>query len=322
MDRIEAMRVFARVAERRSFTLAAEDLGLPRSTVTDAVRHLERRLGVRLLERTTRVVRPTLDGEAYYQRCLRIISDIEDAEAAFSGAKPSGQLRVDLHGTEARHFLIPGLPEFLSRYPELHLHITERHEPLDLLREGYDCIVRAGQLGDSTLISRKLAELERGTFASPDYLARHGTPRRVEDLTHGHRMVGLLAPDSPTVAPFSFDCEGRIHEMTLPSVITITGAETNIASACASLGLVQVPRYRVERELTQGALVEVLPDNPPRPLPVHALYLHTHQLSPRLRVFLDWLSAQYRNTARPVPGGPDKPQRLPGTGPRLTPPCG
>jgi DNA-binding transcriptional LysR family regulator len=294
MDRLDAMRVFARVAERRSFTLAADDLGLPRSTVTDAVRGLERRLGVRLLERTTRIVRPTLDGEAYYRRCRQILSDLEDAEAGFSGTTPAGQLRVDLHGTEARYFLIPGLPDFLARYPAIHLHITERHEALDLLREGYDCIVRAGQLADSALISRKLAELERGTFASPGYLAQVGTPRQVEDLVAGHRMIGLLAPDSPTITPLSFSTAGRSRDLTLPATITVTGADTNVAAACAGLGLVQVPRYRVAAELAQGRLVEVLSDQPPLPLPVHALYLHTHQLSPRLRVFLDWLSGQYR----------------------------
>jgi DNA-binding transcriptional LysR family regulator len=172
MDRFDAMRVFARVAERRSFTLAADDLRLPRSTITDAVKLLEQRLGVRLLQRTTRVVRPTLDGEAFYQRCIRLIADVEDAEASFSGAKPSGLLRVDVHGTQARYFLLPGLPDFLARYPDIRLHLSEMHQPLDPLREGYDCIVRAGELVDSSLIRRKLAELQRGTFASPDYLAR------------------------------------------------------------------------------------------------------------------------------------------------------
>src|ERR1700675_2917588 len=121
MDRFEAMRAFARGVERRSFTLAAQDLGLPRSTVTDAVKQLEARLGVRLLQRTTRHVSSTLDGEAYYQRCLRILSDIEDAESAFAGARPKGMLRVEVQGTLARHFLLPGLPGFLAEYPGIEL---------------------------------------------------------------------------------------------------------------------------------------------------------------------------------------------------------
>src|SRR5260221_8630488 len=136
MDRFDGMRVFPRVVERRSLTLAAEDLGLPRSTVTDAVRQLEARLGVRLLQRTTRHVSPTLDGEAYHRRCLALIADLEDAEAAFGGAKPRGSLRVDVHGTLARHFLLPGLPAFLADYPEIDLFIGEGDRLVDLLREG------------------------------------------------------------------------------------------------------------------------------------------------------------------------------------------
>src|SRR5271168_2787045 len=146
MDRLDAMGVFSRVVERRSFTLAAQDLGLPRSTVTDAVKQLEARLGVRLLRRSTRHVSPTLDGEAYYRRCLNLISDLEDAEAGFTGVKPSGLVRIDVHGTQARHFLLPGLPRFLDTYPDLRLHIGEAHQALDMVRAGFDCILRAGEL--------------------------------------------------------------------------------------------------------------------------------------------------------------------------------
>ena len=138
MERFDTMRVFMRVAERRSFTLAAQDLGLPRSTVTDAVKQLEARLGVRLLERTTRHVTPTLDGEVYRRRCLALIADLEDAEGAFSGAKPKGLLRVDVHGTLARHFVLPRLPAFLAEYPEIELFMSEGERLVDLVREGID----------------------------------------------------------------------------------------------------------------------------------------------------------------------------------------
>src|SRR6476660_7326929 len=151
MDRFDAMRVFTRIVERRSFTKAAEDLGLPRSSVTDAVRGLEARLGVRLLQRTTRQVSPTRDGEAYYRRCVSLIADMEDAEGAFVGAKPSGLIRVDVHGTQARYFLLPGLPRFRTQYPDTRLHFGEAHQPVDITREGFDCILRAGELNDSPL---------------------------------------------------------------------------------------------------------------------------------------------------------------------------
>lgn len=293
MDRFDAMRVFTRIVERRSFTRAADDLGLPRSSVTDAVRGLEGRLGVRLLRRTTRQVSPTLDGEAYYQRCVSLIADLEDAEGAFVGAKPSGLVRVDVHGTQARYFLLPGLPRFREQYPDIKLHFGEAHQPVDMIREGFDCILRAGELSDSPLIKRRLAMLERGTFAGPAYLARFGTPRTPDDL-EGHEMVGRPAPDSTDLVPLAFGVNGKVRRMTLPAMLTVTGPETNIASACLGLGLIQVPRYRVTSELASGALIEVLADFPPPPMPVHVLYSHTRQLSPRVRVFIDWMAEQFR----------------------------
>ncbi|MER9546323.1 LysR family transcriptional regulator [Mesorhizobium sp. M0437] len=298
MDRFDAMRVFTRIVERRSFTKAADDLSLPRSSVTDAVQGLEARLGVRLLQRTTRQVSPTLDGEAYYQRCVSLIADLEDAEGAFVGAKPSGLIRVDVHGTQARHFLLPGLPRFREMYPDIRLHFSEAHQPVDLIREGFDCILRAGELADSALIRRRLAILERGTFASPDYLNRLGMPNTPDDL-NGHEMIGLLAPDTTEVVPLAFLVKGKVNRITLPAMMTVTGPETNVAAARLGLGLIQVPRYRVVSELASGALIEVLANFPPTPLPVHALYSHKHQLSPRLRVFIDWVAEQFRDKTAP-----------------------
>ena len=168
MDRFDAMRVFTRVVERRSFTLAAEDLALPRSTVTDAVKQLEARLGVRLLERTTRQVRPTLDGESYHRRCLSLIADLEDAEAAFGGAKPKGLLRVDVHGTLARHFVMPRLPDFLAEYPGIELYMSEGDRLADLIREGIDCVLRVGEPQDCDMIARQVVMLDRLTCAAPN----------------------------------------------------------------------------------------------------------------------------------------------------------
>lgn len=293
MDRFDAMRVFTRIVERRSFTKAAEDLGLPRSSVTDAVKGLEARLGAMLLQRTTRQVSPTLDGEAYYQRCVSLIADMEDAEGAFVGAKPSGLIRVDVHGTQLRHFLLPGLPCFRQRYPNIRLHLSESHQPLDMIREGFDCILRSGDLSDSSLIKRHLATLSRGTFASPDYLSRFGTPNTPDEL-EGHERVGLLSPETAEARPFVFTINGKQHQVTLPETVTVTGPETNVVSACLGLGLIQAPRYRVAPELAAGALVEVLANFPPSPLPVYVLYSRTRQLSPRLRVFIEWMAEQFR----------------------------
>ena len=301
MDRFDAMQAFTRIVERRSFTKAAEDLGLPRSSITDMINRLESRLGVRLLQRTTRHVSPTLDGEAYYRRCVNLLADLEDAEASFTGAKPSGLVRIDVHGTQARYFLLPGLPLFLKTYPGIRLHIGEAHHALDMVREGFDCMLRAGELTvDSALIRRRLATLERGTFASPDYIRQFGMPSSVDALeAEGHHMIGFFAPDTPEIAPLNFTVDGKPRQLILPATITVSGPETNVASGCLGLGLIQVPRYRVAGELASGALVELLPDSPPSPLPVYVLYSRTKQLSPRLRVVIEWMAGQFRKV--PIP---------------------
>jgi DNA-binding transcriptional LysR family regulator len=297
MERFDAMRVFTRVAERRSFTLAAQDLGLPRSTVTDAVKQLEARLGVRLLERTTRHVTPTLDGEIYLRRCLALIADLEDAEGAFGGAKPKGLLRVDVHGTLARHFVLPRLPAFLAEYPEIELFISEGDRLADLVREGIDCVLRVGDLRDSELVARRVAMLEEITCAAPAYIDRFGMPSSIEAL-HGHRMIGFYSSATGTLLPLEFTVDGVLRKVTLPTTVSVDGAETLVAAGRLGLGLIQAPHYHLESDLKSGTLVPILAAFPPSPTPVSLLYPRSRQLSQRVRVFIDWLvrafSAGYR----------------------------
>ncbi|SEH75244.1 transcriptional regulator, LysR family [Rhizobium tibeticum] len=288
MDRFDAMRVFSRVVERRSFTLAAEDTGLPRSTVTDAVKQLEARLGVRLLHRTTRHVSPTLDGEAYYQRCISILADIEDAEGAFAGTKPKGMLRVDVHGTLARHFVLPSLPSFLEMYPDIEFYMSEGDRLVDLVREGIDCVLRVGTPDDSDMVARRVAMLEEVTLAAPVYIEKHGLPEHPDRLD-GHRMVGFRSTATGGVLPLEFMVGGSIRDITLPAAVTVNAAESFMSAARLGLGLIQVPRYHAERDLAAGTLVHVLPDFPLTPTPVCLLYPRNRQLSPRVRVFIDWL---------------------------------
>ncbi|HEY0234281.1 MAG TPA: LysR family transcriptional regulator, partial [Afipia sp.] len=186
MDRLEAMRLFTRIVERRSFTEAANDLGVPRSTVTSVIQQMEGRLGVRLLQRTTRTVSPTLDGEAWYRRCLAILDDIEDAEGAFRGDIPRGMLRVEVQGTLARHFLLPGLPQFFERYPDVEIAMSESDRWVDVVREGVDCVLRYGALPDSDLVARTVATLRRITCAAPSYLERNGIPSHPDEM-NSHR---------------------------------------------------------------------------------------------------------------------------------------
>jgi DNA-binding transcriptional LysR family regulator len=288
MDRFDAMRVFTRVVERRSFSLAADDLGLPRSTVTDAVKSLEARLGVRLLERTTRQVRPTLDGEAHYRRCLSLISDLEDAEGAFGGAKPKGMLRLEVQGTLARHFLLPNLPGFLAQYPDIEINMSESDRWIDLIREGVDCVLRFGHLPDSDMIARQVVVLERLTCAAPNYFERYGTPTG-PDALDDHIMIGIRSLSTGRLRPMEFMIGETLREIPLPVRMSVTGPESYLATARLGLGLVQVPRFHAGTDLANGTLIQILPDCPPPSVPVSLLYPRNRQLSPRVRVFIDYV---------------------------------
>ena len=297
MDRFEDMRNFVRVVERKSFTKAAGDLLIPRATMSNSIQRLEDRLGTRLLERTTRTVKPTRDGEAYYQRCVRILADLEDADTSFTNPDPKGLLRVNLQGTLARTFVIPAISGFRERYRGIDLVIADGDRYVDLIHEGYDCVLRSGDLASSSMIARRLALLHEVTIASPDYLARFGTPRTIDDLqSQGHEMVSFLSGADDKPIPLDFVVDGKVREITLPASISVTGADSYAACASAGLGLIQVPRYRVADDLRAGRLVEVLPDFPPDPMPVSVLYPQNRQLSTRVRVFVDWLANLFAKT--------------------------
>jgi DNA-binding transcriptional LysR family regulator len=294
MDRFEAMRLFARVVERRSFTQAANDIGLPRSTATQVIHQLEHRLGVRLLQRTTRVVRPTLDGEAYYRRCLAILQDVEDAEGAFSGTKPKGTLRIEVQGTLARHFLMPNLPAFFAQYPEIEISMSESDRWVDLVHEGVDCALRWGELADSGLVARRLAVLTRITCAAPAYLKRFGRPKSLQDLGAGHQVVGLRRFTTGDIEPLSFIVDGKVHNMSLAAPFSVTGPESYLLATRLGLGLAQMPHFHVAEDLKRGSLVAVLADSPPPSAPVSLMYAQNRQLSPRVRAFSDWLAHRFR----------------------------
>jgi DNA-binding transcriptional LysR family regulator len=298
MDRFQEMQVFVRIMERRSFTQAAEDLHVPRSTVTNALKRLETRLGTRLLERTTRVVTPTLDGEAYYQRCTRLLADLEEADGAFRNASPRGLLRVDLQVTLARHFVVPHLPEFLDRYPGIDLHVGESDRLVDLVREGVDCVLRAGNLPDSSMIALRVANLEQVTCASPAYLALHGEPATLDELA-GHAAVNYVSTMTGKAYPLQFVTPQGVREITLPGRLSVSGTDVYSGAAIAGLGIVQVPRYRIAPELDAGALRILLPDSPPPRLPVSVMYPQNRQLSPRVRVFADWLKQRFADAFGP-----------------------
>jgi DNA-binding transcriptional LysR family regulator len=297
MDQVKAMKIFVRIYERSSFTLAAEDLTLPRATLTHSLNQLEAWLGTRLLERSTRRVKPTLDGEAYYARCIHLLAELEDAEHAFRSVAPKGMLRINLHGTLARYFVVPALPDFMARYPDIQLTLSEADRLVDLVQEGVDCVVRAGNLSDSSLIGRRIAMLEQVTCASPAYLRKYGVPKQVRDLAT-HTGVNYVSRTTGKPYPFEFMVDGQCQEVRLEGRVAVFGAEIYAASAVAGIGIIQVPRYRVAQQLSEDVLREVLPQCPPPPMPVSVLYPHNRHMSPRVRVFVDWVSECFAETER------------------------
>ena len=287
MDRMAELELFVRIVDRGSFSAAAADLGISRPVATAAIKALEQRLGIRLLQRSTRHVQPTVEGEAYYRRCVAILADIEDADRGASGAV-AGLLRVDVAGGLARAMLLPALPAFLARHPALIVHLGEGERFVDLVREGVDCVVRAGMLADSDMIVRRLGVMEEITCASPRYLAEHGIPASPDRL-EGHRMIGFVSSRTDRPLPLEFTVDGKTLEVTLPARILTNTAATSNAAARLGLGLVQAPRFGFKEDLASGALVEVLADWPPASTPISVLYPTNRQLSPRVRVFVDWL---------------------------------
>lgn len=294
MDQVKAMKVFVRIYERASFTQAADDLNLPRATLTHTLNQFEAWLGTRLLERSTRRVRPTLDGEAYYQRCVQLLAELEEAELAFRSVAPKGRLRVDVHGALARYFVIPALPQFMARYPDIELSLSEADRLVDLIAEGVDCVLRAGTLGDSSLIGRRVATLRQVTCASPAYLRKYGEPRSLAELAQ-HRAVNYVSRTTAKLFPFEFMVDGQVQQMNLEGNLSVFGAQIYSASAIAGLGIIQCPYYRMAELIEQGAMREILVDTPPPPMPVSVLYPHNRHLSPRVRVFVDWLAEVFAN---------------------------
>lgn len=283
------MRLFTRVADTRSFSAAADQLQLPRSTVSSEIKALEQRLGTRLLNRTTRSVSLTADGQTYRQRCEQLLAELEENDQQFRQAPSElrGTIRVDIPARIARTHVIPALPGFFEKHPAIDLVLGVSDRPVDLIQEAVDCAIRVGPLNDSRLIARRLGLLAVGSYASPDYLARFGTPRHPRDLAR-HRMVAYASPLTGKAYRWEYRQNGRTREMAVPHALTVNNAEAYTTAAVAGLGLIQVPAYDVEALITDGLLVEVLPASRPAPLPISAVYPDRRQRSRRVSAFVAW----------------------------------
>ncbi|MGU7778760.1 LysR substrate-binding domain-containing protein [Burkholderia sp. PU8-34] len=293
MDHLHAMRIFARVAHLGSFTKAAEQMQLPRPTVSNAVQYLEKHLKIRLLQRTTRRVALTAEGAAYYERCTRLLADLDDAETLFedASASPRGMIRVDLPERFALNEVIPALPAFHARYPDLRVVMSTTDRFVDLVADGIDCAVRVGALSDTSLVARRIGELAQVNCASPAYLARHGTPRSPDDLPE-HVAVGYFSTRTGRELDWEYaDMDtGEMHALKMRSIVSVNSSQAYLACCLAGLGMIQAPRDGLAEPLANGSLVEVLREWNAAPLPVSVVFPHGRHLAPRVRIFVDWLA--------------------------------
>lgn len=299
MDQLSAMRAFARVVETGSFTRAAELLGTPKASLTKLIQGLETHLHTQLLHRTTRRVGVTPDGAAYYERALRLIADLDELDRSMmrSQASPSGRLRVDVGASTARLVIVPALCDFHKRYPDIRIDLGVTDRPVDLIAENVDCVIRAGDLTDQSLIARRIAELDFLNCASPLYLERHGMPAHPRDLEESHYAVGYFSTRTGRPYPLNFNRGGERLEFPGRSIVSVNDSNAFVAAGLAGLGVLQTPRFMVEEALAGGALLPVLPEWSTDALPLYVVYPPNTHLSNRLRVFVDWIADRFAGDA-------------------------
>lgn len=294
MDRFDAMQAFARVVEAGSFTKAAETLHMSKTTVTQLVQQLEARLRVKLLNRTTRKVNVTADGAVYYERVVRLLADMDDAETSLSGAstQPRGRLRVDVPSPLASLILVPALPDFYARYPDIQIDMGVSDRIVDIIDENVDCVVRGGELTDQSLMARRLGDLQLGVFAAPSYLARVGTPthpRELEDSSH--RIVGFLWARTGKALPYAMRNQAQSLQIKGRYALAVDDGNAYLAAGLAGLGVLWLPAYMSQAYEARGELVPLFEGWRMDPMPMYVAFPPNRHISTKLRVFIDWVVA-------------------------------
>lgn len=301
MNKLELLKTFVRVSELSSFTQAADSLGLPRSTVSDQVQALEELLGTRLLQRTTRKVQATQDGLLLYERSRELLAQVDELEALFRQDATAlvGRIRVDMPTVLARKVVLPRLGEFAGRHPGLELEVSSTDRRVDLVREGFDLVLRVGPVLDNALVARSLGAFPMVNVASRGYLEVHGTPHSLADLAR-HRLVHYLSVLGGRPPGFEYLVGGKVHHLPMAGAVTVNNAEAYSAACLGGLGIIQVPVHGVREYLHSGELVALLPDHPAPPLEATLLYAH-RRLPRRVRAFMEWLEAVVGEQTRTWP---------------------
>lgn len=292
MDRIDAMQAFVRVVETGSFTKAAQTLHMSKTTVTQLIQQLEARLRVRLLNRTTRKVNVTADGAAYYERVVRLLADMDDAETSLSGAsaQPRGLLRIDVPSPLARMLLIPALPQFYARYPDIQLHMGVSDRVVDLIDENVDCVLRGGEITDQSLVARHVGDLELGVYAAPAYLKLAGRPAHPRELQDGHhRIVGFLWLRTRKALPYAMHRDGESLSVHGRYALAVDDGNAYLAAGLAGMGILWLPHYMAADHAARGELVRIFEDWQLDPMPMYLAYAPNRHVSAKLRVFMDWV---------------------------------
>ncbi|SFO93463.1 transcriptional regulator, LysR family [Variovorax sp. PDC80] len=291
MNKLQAIEVFVQVVDTGSFTRAAENLKLPKATVSTLIQSLESSLSAKLLHRTTRKVSVTAEGAAYHERCLRILSDVREADESLSRTRrsPAGRLRVDAPTGLASLVIIPALPEFFARYPDIHLELGCSDRPVDLIEEGVDCAVRGGELGDSRLVARRVGAMHYVTCASPAYIERHGRPLHPDDLAR-HRCVNYFSARTGEMFHWDFTRGGERVQLVLPGQIALNDSYAYTAAGLSGLGIVQMANFLLRPMIEDGRFVPVLEDWSNDPMPIHVVFPQNRHLSNKVRVFVDWVA--------------------------------
>ncbi len=296
MNQLDAMQIYRRVAELASFTQAADSLGLPKASISTAVQQLEALLGTRLLHRTTRKVQMTQDGQTFYERSTDLLADFDELRTLFQHSESalSGRLRVDMSSGIAKHIVLPRLPEFLRAHPELEVELSSTDRRVDLVREGFDCVVRVGALLDSTLVARPLGSYRVINAVSRGYIAEYGVPQKLDDL-HAHRLVHYVSNLGAKSSGFEYvDESGTERFIAMAGALTVNNSDAYLAACLAGLGIIQTPDVGLRAYLRSGELVEVLPQYREAPLPVSLLYAHRRHLPRRVQAFMSWMGEVMR----------------------------
>ncbi|WP_137924152.1 LysR family transcriptional regulator [Cupriavidus sp. 2SB] len=300
MDRFQAMQVFQRIVEVNGFNKAAETLGLPASSVTHIVKSLEAHLGVRLLQRTTRRLRLTEDGERYYEHCKRILEDMESVEGSFPGLQgmPRGRLKIDVPTSLGKTVLIPALKDFRTQYPDIALTLTLTDRTVDIVQEGIDCAIRTGALADSsTLVGRQIGSFEWLTCASPEYLASAGLPLDLAAL-RSHQAVGYMLSRTGRPMAWHFEVDGQVIAFHPNGNLVVNDTESYIACGLEGLGIIRAGSFLLRPYLDSGRLTQILPQLTSSPVAVSLLYVRNRHLPPPVRAFIDWVQALFAADSR------------------------